>query len=130
MKRIMMIGLVVFGGTQGIHGMSWFNRAKPVKPTRQQLGNLTPAFLTSIFNIQSRSVTTQLWESDLAAKKASAKARNSLSGFGDSKYSRLFGAGQESPRRSWMPNPNSPRLKFKDTLTRNVHSDVLAMYGA
>lgn len=128
MKKFMMIGLVVFGGVQGIHGMAFFNRyVKPTKPTRQQLSNATPAFLSNIFNIQSRRATTQLWESDLAAKVATAKARNSLSDFGDRKYSQIFGAGQRLPQQSWMPK--SSRMSLVPT-SEPIHSDVLAMYGA
>lgn len=125
MKKIMMIGLVVFGGTQGIYGMSLFNRH--VKP----LGNLTPAFLTSIFTIQSRNLATQAWESDLAAKIKTQQARGSLSELANKKYAQRFGKKRLS-RRSWIPNPDSPRFqpKLRDTLTRQIHSDVLAMYGA
>lgn len=124
----MMIGLVVFGGTQGIHGMGFFNKyVKPTKPTRQQLSNATPAFLSKLFNIQSRNITTQLWESDLAAKVAATKARNSLSELGNRKYSQIFSAGQQSPR-SWMPNPNARRMKLVNTDSQ-IHADVFGLYG-
>jgi hypothetical protein len=85
MKKFMMIGLVVFGGVQGINGMSWLNqRIRPfIKPTRQQLGSVTPDFLSSIFNIQSRKITTQAREKDLAAQVRMMQARNSLSELGD-----------------------------------------------
>ena len=125
MKKFMMIGLVVFGGVQGIHGMSWLNaRIRPVvKPTRQQLGSVTPDFLSSIFNIQSRKITTQAREKDLAAQVRMMQARNSLSELGDKKYSQIFSAGQRSPR-SWMPQ--SPRMKLVETAGQ-VDPQVLAI---
>jgi hypothetical protein len=130
MKRVMMIGLVVFGGTQGIYGMAWINKyVKPTRPTRQQLSMITPAFLSRVFSIQEQRETTQSWESNLRAQVKMREARNSLNGLADNKYNQLFSAVQRAPRRSWISNQDVVRPVLQDTPTQ-IHPEVFAMYGA
>lgn len=133
----MMIGLVVFGGVNGLHGMSWFNRS--VKPHNQQsAGCITRNFVHNIFRYRAdqarQAALQQAHESrqnDLARKLRGAYARGGLNGLAAKKQNQFLGAGLavESRRQSWRTEPVSPKFNLVETNTP-IHAEVLAMYGA
>lgn len=132
----MMIGLVVFGGVNQLHGMSWFN--KSVKPHNQQgAGCITRNFVHNIFRYRAdkaqQSALQQAHESrqgDLANKLKGEYARSQLANLAAKKHSQFLGAGLafESRRQSWRTEPASPRFNLVETNTP-IHAEVLAMYS-
>ena len=119
MKKIMMIGLVVCGGVQGIQGMGWLEK-------RLALANLTSNYLEIIH----RNITAKnMRRNDLAAKVAAARQREQLSDIAH-RNSQFINVDQPSPR-SWIPKPETRRVKLRDTLTRQAisHPELAALYA-